>query len=303
MSGPVGPDTVPEPLRPKRPEVPDEPTKAWPDLRDIGAKPGILAYLRDLWAWREFTYTLAIGELRSQNQDTVLGQVWHLMNPVLLTAVYYLVFGVILDVSRGVDNYIPFLIIGVIVFNYTRTAVSSGARMIVKNRNLVQSVNFPRTLLPIGSMIEETFSQFFAMLVMFGVLVLTGEYPTVHWLLVVPVMVIQFFFSAGIAMATARVTFHFRDVQEVIPYLMRIWFYGSGVLFPVDGERVEAMGPTVQLVLELNPMNAIIEAARDALMYETFDPRTWTIAVSWTLVITVFGFWFFRRAEAEYSRV
>lgn len=303
-SGPVGPDSVSPDLRPKAPEIPEEPTDVWSQLRDIGAKPGVVAYLKDLWAWRDFATTLALGELRSQNQDTILGQFWHLLNPMLLTLVYWLIFGVVLDVSRGVEGpYVPFLVIGVVVFNYTRTAVTSGARIIVKNRNLVQSVNFPRTLLPVGAMIEETISQVFAMVVMFLVVVGFGFLPTVHWLLVIPIMALQFLFSAGIGMATARLTFHFRDVQEVIPYLMRIWFYGSGVLFPVDGGRVEEMGATVQWLLRLNPMNAIIEITRDAVLYATIDPLTWVIALGWTVVIIVFGFWYFRAAEAEYGRV
>jgi predicted RNA binding protein YcfA (HicA-like mRNA interferase family) len=92
-----------------------------------------------------------------------------------------------------------------------------------------------------------------------SLLVLTGVRPNFAWLLVVPLVVLQTIFNLGLAMATARLTFHFRDVQQVLPYLLRIWFYMSGVIFPVA-----AAPARLQPWLELNPAYVFVEIGREA---------------------------------------
>jgi teichoic acid transport system permease protein len=285
-----------------RPDIPADPASVWPELRLIGDKAPLREYLRDVWDRREFALAVPLGEMKAQNQDTVFGQLWHLLNPLFLVAVYYLVFGVILDIHRGgVENYIAFLLVGVVTFDFTRTAMQSGSRMIVKNRALVQSINFPRTILPVSALIQETLSQFWAIGVMWVLLILTGVRPNWLWLLVVPILATQVMFNLGMGMLTARLTFHFRDVQQFLPYVLRIWFYGSGVLFPVNEQLIA--NETLRMLLMLNPMWALIEIGRDAFLDGHADPRVWGLALGWSLAAMLFGFWYFRRAESEYGRV
>ena len=275
----------------------------------MGVKLPLRDYLRELWVRREFAITVPLSELRAQNQDTTLGQLWHLLNPLFLIGIYYFVFGIVLNVEdrRGVEGYLSFLIVGVIVFNYTRSAMQSGARMIVKNRRLVQSINFPRAILPVSSVVSETVSYFYAIPMMLVLLLGTNlvtdttVVPTWTWLLLIPVIVIQALFNLGLSMATARFAFHFRDVQNFMPYVLRLWFYMSGVLYPINEELI---GVTwVRRLLQTNPAWAIIEIARDALLYDRAVGWVWGLAVGWTLVVLLFGFWYFRQAESEYGRV
>lgn len=279
-----------------------------PELRRVGTKLPLRDYLRELWIRREFAITVPMGELRAQNQDTSLGQLWHLLNPLFLIGIYYFVFGVVLEVEsrRGVDNYLPFLIVGMITFNYTRSSAQSGARMIVKNRRLVQSINFPRAILPVSSIVSETISHLYAIPVMLLLLVSTNflgddlMLPTWWWLLLIPIVALQALFNLGIAMAVGRFAFHFRDVQNFMPYLLRLWFYMSGVLYPI-GPLIETAW--LRGVLYANPAWSIIEIARDALLHQRAVGWVWGLAVGWTVVSLVFGFWYFRQAESEYGRV
>src|SRR5690625_2815588 len=89
----------------------------------LGGRPRWRDYLKMLWARREFTRSLASGQLRTQNMDTVLGNLWQLINPILLIGVYYLVFGVLLDIGDAElpwrpGNYIGFLSVGVFIYSY-----------------------------------------------------------------------------------------------------------------------------------------------------------------------------------------
>ncbi len=292
---------VAEHLRPDPGTIPDDVVAAWPELHEVGIKVSLRRYLRDLWAHREFAIAVPLGELRAQNQDTAFGQLWHLLNPLFLVVVYWFIFGVVLEGVRGnVENYVAFLLIGVIGFEYTRTGMQAGARMIVRNRKLVQSINFPRAILPVSALVSETISHVWALGVMAVLLVLTGELPNLAWFLVVPITMIAAVFNIGAGMIVARASYHFRDVQQLLPYLLRIWFYASGILFSIE-DQVDT--PWMRTVLELNPVHAIITMARDAYMDGQVVGRTWLTAIVWAIAALVFGFWFFRRAEHEYGRV
>lgn len=274
----------------------------WPSLRGIGARTSLREYLRELWLWRNFIFTVPMNELRAQNQDTLLGQIWHLLNPLLLAMIYYVIFGLILGISRGaVENYSAFLIVGVIVFNYTRTSMRSGAKVIVKNRKLVQTINFPRAALPLSTMIEGIVSHAFGLLAMWAVLLFTGVDPSIMWLLAIPLVVLHSIFNLGLVLFTSRFAFHFRDVQNFLPYVLRVWFYVSGVLIPIEARFVTQ--PNARAVLQANPIYIIIEIARDAFIDGTYDPRKWWIASAWAVGLLVAGFLYFRRAESEYSLV
>ncbi|MFP4148942.1 MAG: ABC transporter permease [Nitriliruptoraceae bacterium] len=294
---------------PVPPALPDDPLAAYPGLRRVGTKLPLRDYLRELWYRREFAITVPLGELRAQNQDTSLGQLWHLLNPLFLIGIYYFVFGIVLDIEGrgGVENYLPFLIVGVITFNYTRSSLQSGARMIIKNRRLVQSINFPRAILPISAIVSETISHLYAIPVMLLLLLSTNllEPGSVAiswwWLLLVPITVLQALFNLGMAMAVGRFAFHFRDVQNFLPYAIRLWFYMSGVLYPVTGDLIEARW--IVVLLQLNPAWSIIELTRDALLYERAVGWVWGLALGWTILALVAGFRYFRNAESEYGRV
>jgi teichoic acid transport system permease protein len=293
---------------PQPPDLPDDPTAAWPDLRRVGVHLPLRDYLTEVWRRREFAVTVPLGELKAQNQDTVLGQFWHLLNPMFLILIYWFIFGVILGVGggarRGVDHYLPFLIVGVITYNYTRSSVQTGARMIVKNRKLVQSINFPRAILPLSAMVSESVSHLYAMPVMFGLLLIIpdGPSPMWSWLLMVPILLVHAVFNLGLSMAVARFAFHFRDVQQFLPYLLRLYLYMSGVIIPITGDLIT--NETIRTILQINPMYNIIEMAREAVLDGGIvDPQVWILGPAWAFGLLLFGFWYFRRAENEYGRV
>lgn len=289
-------------------------------MQRIGVRTGLVAYLKDFWARREFAWTIAVGELRAQNQNTVLGNLWHLLNPLFLAGVYYLIFGVILNLGGGAaedapraqlrleqQNYPGFLIIGIFVFYFTQKVVSGGTRVVVSNMRLIQNINFPRALLPTASVLQESLAQLPALLAMVVIVYATGEALNVSWFLLLPILLIQSIFNLGMALIVARLTFHFRDTEFIIQYLMRIWFYLSGIFFSVELVRrgAESRGVFGEVALSLfnvNPAYAFITLSRDAVMRGTTNPLYWRYAILWAVGTFLFGFLFFRARELEYGR-
>lgn len=272
------------------------------DLVRLGGRPSVLAYARSLWARRDFATAIAVGELRSQNMDTVLGNLWHILNPLLLIGIYYLVFGVILGLTErgGVSNFLAFLAVGVFMFHYSQKSVMAGAKSIVGNVGLIRSIAFPRAVLPLSTVIGQTLAFLPAIGVMFVVAALTGEQPRPVWLVVLPILVLQALFNLGAALVTARLTDAFHDLQNVLPFLFRLLFYMSGVLYSVERFIPDE---TLRTVFLANPFYVFISLARAPIMAEM--DWSWLMvvaAVVWTIVGLVVGFLYFRAGEENYGR-
>lgn len=269
-----------------------------PGLRRLGVRPTLTQYLRDLWERREFIWLIPRSDLRARSMNTMLGGIWHLLNPLLLALVFWLVFGLILEISRH-PNYPAFLVIGLFVFGFTQKAFLQGARAVVNDVKLLRNINFPAAVLPLSTTISEAIAHTYALGAMFVIVYLTGETPRWEWLLVIPVAAVQMVMNLGFACVTARLTVHFRDTQQFLPYLLRIWFYLSGVLFGV--ERITT--PLYRTIFELNPPYAFIHLSRTLIFEGTVEPRFVVYALAWATVIGVAGFVFFWQHESEYSHV
>ena len=268
----------------------------------LGGTPSLREYLTSLWRRREFAWNTALGELRAQHMDTALGNVWHLLNPVLLISVYYLVFGLILGTDRGIDNFLAFLAIGVFTFHFSQKSIIGAASTIVNNQGLIRSLQFPRALLPIATVIREALAYVSAAVVMFAVVLITREPVTFAWLLVVPVFALQVVFNLGMALVAARLADRYRDLLNVFPFLFRIAFYLSGVLYAFEAYVAD---PRVLRLLPLNPFFVYLTLVREYLLEShdhEFIIELWIAAVVWALVAVAGGLWYFRRGEKEYGR-
>lgn len=268
-------------------------------LSRLGVRPSLSTYFREIWRRREFAWDVPIGELRSQHMDTVLGNLWHLLNPLLLLTVYFLIFGVVLQASRGVDNFLAFLAIGVFLFHYTQRTVVTGAKSIVRNEGLIRSITFPRALLPLSSTVEQTLAFAPPCIVMILFAVVTGERITMQWLFLAPILAGLMLLNLGGAFIAARITNAFRDFENVLPFVFRILFYASGILYSVQ-DRVSDQRWLIAFAA--NPVYAYITLARGAVMGLPVGPEVVVSAAAWTLVLAVGGFVYFRAGEQEYGR-
>lgn len=265
----------------------------------LGEKPRVLGYLRAIWARRQFAIAVPVGQLKAQNFDTAFGALWHLLNPLLMAGVYYLVFGLMLNTRRGVDNFVIFLTIGVFVFHYTSKCIITGATAITKNVGLIRSISFPKAILPMSAVIGETVAFLPAIAVMLIIALLTGEPLAPSWLLLVPAFALQLTFNLGAALILARLTDHFLDVQQFLPYMIRLWLYFSGVFYVIDG-FIE--NPLYNAALKANPAYVYITLARNAVLAEPSPAALWASAAAWGITTLALGFIFFLRKEQTYGR-
>ena len=272
-----------------------------PPLRDAHESSRLGVYLREVWERRNYVHHVALNELKRRQVTNVLGNLWHLLNPALSVAVYYLVFGVLIDTDRGVGNFLLFLTVGLFLYQSTQSSTIDGAKAVVTNKGLIKAVRFPRVLLPLTSTWTEFLSSIPTFLVLYVTALLTGQFPRWTWLAIVPIVLLQFVFNAGLAMFAARLSTHFVDTIQILPFVFRLVFYGSGVIFSVDA-YVQSDNTWLRLLFTLNPMYCFISMGRWAIMGQSCSPVLVLSAVVWSIVTLFGGFFYFRGGEEGYAR-
>lgn len=271
-------------------------------LSRSGARPSLGEYAAQLWQRRHFIVAYARARSTTLYSGSVLGSLWQLLTPLLNAAVYYLIFGLLLQSDRGIENFPAFLVAGVFVFTFTQRAVLAGGRSISGNLGLVRALHFPRAALPLAVTVMELQLVLVSTVVLMAIVVATGEPVTLSWLLLVPALVLQTLFNCGLALTFARLSSRVRDVEQLMPFALRTWQYGSGVFFSIA--VVAASTPqVVRVLLEVNPAAVYIEIVRDALMTSHGAPGyTWLLAGAWAVVAFCGGFVYFWKAEELYGR-
>ena len=276
-------------------------TSSLPELCDAHASKRFGPYLRDVFERRSYVWYVAMSELRSRQITNVLGNLWHLLNPALNIAVYYLIFGLLLGTDRGVDNFVLFLAAGLFVFQLTQKVTTDGARSLINNKSLLRAIKFPRALLPLTSTVTETLAASSMFVVLFVVALLTGEPITLRWLVLPLVLVLQFVFNVGAAMVAARLTVHFADVTQILPFFFRLLLYASGVIFSVDAALEDH--PSLEPLFTLNPMYCFLSLGRWCVIDgQAIDPDLVVSAIVWSVALCVGGFFFFRAGEDVFGR-
>ncbi|WP_433538055.1 ABC transporter permease [Micromonospora sp. CA-249363] len=273
-------------------------------LRVAGERPTLVEYSRRLWAYRHFIAAYANAKLVASYSNAKLGQLWQVLTPLTNAAVYYLIFGVVLD-QKSIPNFIAYLTTGLFIFNFTQSAVLAGTQSISSNLGLIRALHFPRASLPLSTTVTQFQQLLASMVVLVGIVLVTGEPITWDWLLLVPALLLQAVFNAGVVLLVARLGSKASDLKQVMPFVMRTWMYGSGVLYSVSlFERLPGWATTL---VQFNPLLVYIELARYALLEQApllneSLTQLWLVAAGWALVAGIGGYIYFWRGEQEYGR-
>ena len=268
----------------------------------VGRRPGLWKYLKQVWDFRHFIVFDSKSRIAGESSDDSLGRVWMVLNPILQGAAYFLVFGIMLDTSRGIDNFIAYLIIGVFMYRFTASTITAGSKAISGNHALVTAFNFPRMTLPIAINVREMMRHTTTYITMFALILLIPplEPITWKWLLFFPIVALQFLFNLGLSMILARIVADWNDFTHIITFATRIWMYLSAVFYSTD--RFADM-PIILTLMNANPLFNVLDMTRDVILYDTFpEPMRWIVLGSWTLGVLVIGTIIFWQGEEKYGR-
>jgi teichoic acid transport system permease protein len=258
--------------------------------------PPIGPYVRELWRRREFALELSRTKLRAQHFDTAFGQLWLVLNPLMLALVYF----ILVDILRGGQRppgFFAHLVAGIFAFYYISGAVRDGAKSVVSGGRLVLNTAFPRTLLPLSTVIT-AFLRFVPTFVIYIPIHLISGRPVGPQLLwIFPMFAIMTLIAAGLSMFVAALQVYFRDVKSFLPYLLRIWMYATPVLY-----FAEEVPQRYKWLLEVNPLGALFGAWSDVINRgQAPHAADLLIGLAWGVVLFAGGALYFMSREREFA--
>jgi teichoic acid transport system permease protein len=263
-----------------------------------------IVYLQELWRRREFAIALGLGNLKARNASTSLGLFWWVLNPMLLGAVYFLVFGILFG-GRRPDDFLVYLLSGMFPFHFTSQSMTGGANSIIQNAKLLANIRFPRLLLPISTLIEALVGFLASLVVLVAVVIGSGivlgeNYFSFRIAYLPIVIVIHLVFNLGLGSITARLAVPFRDINNLLPYINRIWLYLTPIIWPLS--FLEEVGPTIRSIVQLNPMYDLVALYRGAFLGYPVTLDHMIGAIVWATVIAVIGVLMFVKHEGHMVR-
>jgi teichoic acid transport system permease protein len=260
--------------------------------------PPLVPYFRELWARREFAAEMSKASLRSSNANTVFGQLWLVLNPLLLAGVYYLLVTII---RQRHDPYLfTHLTLALFAFTMVQSAASTGATSVTGSGRLLINTAFPRLLIPLSA-VRTAFWRFLptipVYLLFHAVFGLTWHPRMLVSLYFLVTMVV---FSMGLAALFATCQVYFRDTSSFLPYFLRLWMYLSPVLWLP--EMLDQLGRGLRFIVELNPMYPMLTGYAHLLQEEVYPPAwMYLAAAAWAIGAVIVGFLFFISREREFA--
>jgi len=265
-----------------------------------GTRPSFGAYLRSLWQRRDFVRALTLAKFHARNSDDRLGVLWNGIRPLIQAGIYGTIFGILLPRSTRPENFIAFVVVGVFIFHFMSGSMTAGAKSLIKSLSLIRSVHFPRAIIPISTVGVEALSMIAVLTLMAIIVAATGVNPSPRWLLVIPAFLLCVMFTTGLSLICARITAHIRDFAQLLPHLVRIMFYCSGILYDIT--RFETHKRVFE-VIKYTPFYNYVTLARQALLGPHYATAlNWELAAAWAVLLLPLGLIFFWHAEEKYGR-
>ena len=258
--------------------------------------PPVREYLREVWHRREFALELSRTQLRTQQYGTVLGQIWLVLNPVLLALVYF----VLVDIIRAGERepaVFAHLLAGIFGYHLVSTAIREGAISLTRSGRLILNSSFPRMLLPLSAVIS-ALKQFLPTVPLYILIHWLFDRPVnvnTLWVLVLTLMLLMV--GTGLGLLAAAVQVYFRDLKSFLPYALRIMLFGAPVLY-----FVTRVPDSYSWLLDVNPVGRIL-AAWEQVLYFGNMPTTHSLVVgaAWSVGSVVVGALFFMSREREFA--
>ncbi len=264
----------------------------------------LVSTVRDVYSRRRLIGYLARADLQKRGSDTLLGNVWWVLDPLLTMGVYVVLVTVIVRSTR--DAYPLFIFCAILPWKWFSSSVAGAVTSITSKERVIKQIHFPKIVLPLSDVLAGVVGFGFGLMPLAVLLVFFYPSHLTPWVVLIPVVAaVQFILTLGLAVIGAALTVFFRDIGNFVGHVLRIWFYLSPALYGTD--QVEALAqkhPELIGLYNLNPFAALFESYRNLIYYGR--PPTWDLlglVVVESFVILVAAVLVFRRLEPSFAKV
>jgi ABC-type polysaccharide/polyol phosphate export permease len=276
---------------------------------DTSVRPGAFGLIaegfRELWSRRRLIGYLVRADMKRKGADTLLGNLWWVIDPLLQMLVYV----VLVTVIRGgatTPDYPLFIFSAILPWKWFSSSVGDGVTSVTGQEALIKQVQFPKIILPFAAVIAGVVSFAFGLIPLAAILILLYPDRISAYLLLIPVVAaVQFVFTMAMAVFVSAANVFFRDVGNVARHVLRLWFYLSPALY--SAQELESLlrrnGP-ISIILNLNPFTALFESYRNVIYYGTMPEWVGLFRVLGVSVVLVLIFvLLFKRLEPSFAKV
>ncbi len=261
--------------------------------------------LAELWRFRDLGWILTARNVKVRYKQAVLGPAWAVLRPLVEMLVFTVFFGHFMGLADRVEHlegreipYAVFVFTGVLLWTLFNEAVNAGSMSLVSEANLLRKVYLPRLLVPLSQVAVPLVDFFVAMLVLAGLMVYYQFGVGPQALLGLVALLITATAATGVSLFLAALTVKYRDFRFVVPFLTRIWFFLTPVLYPI-----RLVPEQWRWALGLNPMSGAIDYFRAVLLGTSVHTTGLWISAATALLMLLLGAMYFNRVERDFADV
>ena len=262
--------------------------------------------IKELWRYKDLIILLIKRNFKLMYKQTVLGPIWVLLQPLLTTLVFNVVFGGIAKLpTDGMPSFL-FYMAGNIAWSYFSTCLTSTSTTFITNRALFGKVYFPRLVMPVSVVMTQLinfgvqFLFFLCFLVYFGLQKGSAVAPSFALICMTPLMIIQMaMLGLGFGIIVSALTTKYRDLAMLVSFGVHLWMYATPVAYSTS--LIYTNYPSLAKIYMLNPMTPVIELFRSAFLGVEYTCGFY-YGISWitTLVVLLIGIILFARIERTF---
>lgn len=254
----------------------------------------------ELWRYRELLFFLTWRNVLIRYKQTAIGVLWAVIQPVVTMVVLTIIFG---EIAKLPSNNVPYAIMtltAILPWQFFATSLTQGSNSVVAAQNMVQKIYFPRLYIPISQVLSAVVDFAISLVILFIMLLWFRVPFRVEMFLLPLFMGVAFIATTGITLFFSALNVKYRDVQHIMPFLVRIGMYISPV-----GFMSSVIPEKWRLVYSLNPVVGVIDGFRWAILGDKFMPYWPGFIASLGVVIVIFisGVFFFRYTEKTFADV
>ncbi len=254
-----------------------------------------MSLVKNLYNYRELLKSNVKKEIRGKYKGSFLGVLWSFVNPLLTVLVYAIVFPYIMRVKT--ENYLIFLIIGIIPWTFFTTVINQGMITVRMNEGIIKKVYFPREILPISVALSGLVNFFISCIIILIFCIFGGVGITWHIVLLPIIALIQFILSLGLILGLSAINIYIKDTEYIVQFFINMLFYATPILY-----QSTLFPEKIRWILYLNPMTQIIDAYRNIFLYHQLSNIMGILyATIVSIIIFAIGLLIFRKLEKGFA--
>lgn len=267
---------------------------------------GMWAGLKELFRFREVVYTLAWRDIRVRYKQAALGATWALLNPLVLMVLFSLVFGTVARIATpGGIPYPIFSYVALVPWALFSGSMSYGSTSVISNASIIRKVYCPREAFPLAATFGAGFDFLMSSVVLLGMLLAYGFFPTVTWVAALGLIAILYILSVSLTMLVSVTTAFYRDTRYGVPLLVQVLLFATPIGYPLERVMESGLSPVLKtLYVYANPLTPLMDGFRRTLLFGQWPEATPTlVATGITVALMVVAYWTFKRFDSVISDV